>query len=88
MTDLNCLTVPGSPYLLFANDINNRGEISGELFDPNVLFGPAFSGIPVFNGTGSTCPAVANGSQITTLPANVRRHLLRLDFDPLADDDN
>jgi probable HAF family extracellular repeat protein len=89
MTDLNCLTAPGSPYLLFANDINDRGEISGELFDPIAVFGPAFRGIPVFNGTGSTCPAATNGSQITILPANVHRDpQLRLDFDPRAVDDN
>jgi hypothetical protein len=25
MTDLNDLTLPGSPHLLFANDINDRG---------------------------------------------------------------
>src|SRR5215472_3828152 len=93
MTDLNCLTVPGSPYLLFANDINDRGEITGELFDVNAIatggFGPAFRGIPISGGTGSTCPAAANGSQSTTLPANGRRHTqFRLDFDPLAGDDD
>ncbi len=87
MSDLNCLTLPGSLFLLFANDINDRGEISGEAFDPNTLAGPAFRGIPVLNGTGSTCPAAANGSQAATLPDSVRKRIRqRMDFDPLADD--
>ena len=89
MTDLNCLTVPGSQFLLFANDINDRGEISGELFDPIALFGPAFRGIPVFNGTGSTCPsgaADANGSPTGTLLDGVRKRAQKLVGNPLADD--
>src|SRR5215470_3550476 len=90
MTDLNCLTVPGSQFLLFANDINDNGEISGELFDPVALFGPAFRGIPVFNGTGSTCPsgaADANGSPTgTLLPDSVRKRAQKLVGNPLADD--
>ena len=75
MTDLNCLTGPGSPFLLFANDINDRSEISGGLFDLNALFGPAFRGIPVLNGTGSTCSSAANGSQADALPESLRKHL-------------
>jgi probable HAF family extracellular repeat protein len=87
MSDLNCLTVPGSLFLLFANDINDRGEISGEAFDPNTLAGPAFRGIPVLNGAGSTCPVAANGGQAATLPDSVRKRIRqRMDFDPLADD--
>ena len=88
MADLNCQTVPGSQFLLFANDINDRGEISGELFDPIVLFGPAFRGIPVLSATGSTCPAGvdANGSQRGTLPDSVRKRAQRLLGDPLADE--
>lgn len=78
MTDLNCLTVPGGPFLLFANDINDSGEISGELFDSVALFGAPFRGIPVPGGTASACPAGAsdtNGSQTVVLPDNVRKHL-------------
>ena len=92
MTDLNTMTLPGSPYLLFANDINDRGEISGELSDPNAIatsgFGPPFRGIPAFVPAGTAGQAAVNGSQVTTLPVNVRRHALRLDFDPLTGDDN
>lgn len=78
MTDLNCLTVPGSPFLLFANDINDSGEISGELFDPVAVFGPPFRGIPVLSGTAAACPAIAkdaNGSQTAGLTDGVRRQL-------------
>ena len=46
MTDINELTLPGSPYLLYANDINNRGEIAGQAFNPATSESPAFVGIP------------------------------------------
>lgn len=85
MTDLNCLTLPGSQFLLLAGDINDRGEISGELFDPIAVFGPAFRGIPVLNGTGSTCPAGADGSQTVHLPDNMRKRI-RQRLGPIADD--
>jgi len=32
MSDLNTMTLAGSLFLLYANDINNRGEITGEAF--------------------------------------------------------
>jgi probable HAF family extracellular repeat protein len=85
MSDLNSMTVAGSQFLLFANDINDSGEITGESFDPNTLAAPAFVGIPVLGGTGAAGQAVANGSQIATLPDKVRKHLQRR-LGPLADD--
>jgi probable HAF family extracellular repeat protein len=75
MSDLNSMTVTGSPFLLYANDINDRGEITGESFDPNTQAAPAFLGIPVLDGTGAAGQAVSNGSQIATLPDKVRKHL-------------
>jgi probable HAF family extracellular repeat protein len=30
LTDLNTLVAPGSPFLIYANDINDRGEIAGQ----------------------------------------------------------
>jgi probable HAF family extracellular repeat protein len=30
MTDLNTLVPPGSPFLVYANDVNDRGEIAGQ----------------------------------------------------------
>jgi probable HAF family extracellular repeat protein len=47
MTDLNDLTVSGSPYLLYANDINNSGQLVGEAFDPDTGEAPAFLSNPV-----------------------------------------
>jgi probable HAF family extracellular repeat protein len=35
-TDLNMLTEPGSPLLIYVNDINDRGEIAGQGCDPCV----------------------------------------------------
>jgi probable HAF family extracellular repeat protein len=46
MTDLNCLMPPGSRYLLYANDINDSGRITGEAYDPNTGEAPAFVAVP------------------------------------------
>jgi probable HAF family extracellular repeat protein len=46
MIDLNCLTPPGSPYLLYANDIDDTGRITGEAYDPNAGNAPAFLAVP------------------------------------------
>ena len=46
MTDLNCLTPPDSPYLLYANDIDDSGRITGEAYDPNTGEAPAFVAAP------------------------------------------
>jgi probable HAF family extracellular repeat protein len=50
MTDLNDLTLPGSPHLLYANDINDRGELVGEALDVATGAAPAFRAIPVYSG--------------------------------------
>src|SRR5262249_60900257 len=34
LTDLNDVTEAGSPFLIYANDINDRGEIVGQGCDP------------------------------------------------------
>ncbi len=77
MTDLNAMTTPSSQFLLFANDINDRGEITGESFDPNTQAAPAFLGIPVLDGTAGAGQAVTNVSQLATLPDKVRKHIER-----------
>jgi probable HAF family extracellular repeat protein len=71
MSDLNNMTTPGSEFLLYANDINNRGEITGQAFDPITLAAPAFLGIPVHGGEGAAAKAVVNGIEIATLPDKV-----------------
>jgi len=47
ITDLNDLTLSGSPYLLYANDINNSGQLVGEAFDTETGEAPAFLATPV-----------------------------------------
>ncbi len=46
LTELNSLTAAGSPYLLYANDINNAGEIAGEAFDGATGAAPAYVAVP------------------------------------------
>lgn len=62
---------------LFANDINDRGEITGESFDPNTQAAPVFLGIPVLDRTAGAGQAVTNVSQLATLPDKVRKHIER-----------
>jgi len=48
MTDLNKLVVPGTTLILTnAQDINDRGEITGQAIDPNTGATVAFEAIPV-----------------------------------------
>lgn len=75
MTDLNTMTAAGSQFLLYANDINDRGEITGESFDPNTQAAPAFLGIRVLSGKGAGGQPIANRSQPASLPDKVRRSL-------------
>lgn len=53
-TDLNDLALSGSPYLLFANDINDAGQIVGEAFDPNTGGAPAFVAVPLPGNSGAS----------------------------------
>ena len=73
MTDMNSLTVAGSPYLLFGGDIDQQGHIVGEARDPNTLDEPAFIATPVppRAAVSSAVQATLQGS----LPANVQRNI-------------
>jgi probable HAF family extracellular repeat protein len=73
-TDLNDLTLSGSPYLLFANDVNDAGEIVGEAYDPNSGNAPAFVAVPLPGNS-----AAARVSSVT-LPANLLRNSDRRGF--------
>jgi hypothetical protein len=63
MTDLNCLTPPGSPYLLYANDIDDSGRITGEAYDPSTGEAPAFLAAPTpgVNHCSASLSAVSSG---------------------------
>jgi len=79
MTDLNCLTVPSSLPLVFANDINNSGRITGQAHDSSAGNFPAFLAVPtpgVNHCSGS--PAQATNSAASpqvVLPSNIRAML-------------
>jgi len=72
---MNSLTVPGSPFLLLAGDIDQQGHIVGEALDLDTGEGPGFIATPVPPGTivSSAVHATPQG----TLSENVRRQIDR-----------
>jgi probable HAF family extracellular repeat protein len=77
MTDLNTLIAPSSSlFLIYAADINDRGEIAGVAFDQGTGQMPAFLATPS-NDTWNTTSAAGETTQATriTLPENVRKLL-------------
>ena len=74
MTDLNTLVCQGtSLYLTYGGDINDRGEIAGEGYDPNTGDTPAFLAVPS-HGRGH-CKAGSSVAQKIIRPENVREQL-------------
>ena len=83
MTDLNAVTLTGSPFLLAGDNINDRGEVGGYAYDPNTGDLPAYVAFPVPNSD----PSIGTGANATRTPqdtSKVPRHM-RDRFD--ADDD-
>src|SRR5262249_48671544 len=76
--DLNCLTIPGSPYLIYANDINNGGRITGQASDPEHGQAPAFLAVPGAGrnhcSAGSSTPRPNAG---IAMPAHIAAMLQR-----------
>ncbi len=78
MTDLNALVCPGTSLYLTGNgvagpDINDRGEITGEAYDPNTGDTPAFLAVPTDH-----CEAASSGAptgQKVILPESAREQL-------------
>jgi len=78
LSDLNTLVCPGTSLYLTGNgvagpDINDRGEITGEAYDPNTGDTPAFLAVPTDH-----CEAGSSGAstgQKLFLPKNVREQL-------------
>jgi probable HAF family extracellular repeat protein len=83
LIDLNTLTAPGSPFLLFANDINDRGEIVGEAFvsdtDQPGFVAVAELGDNLTNRSSSSVEKV-------TLPQNLQQQTERQAFGRLGID--
>jgi len=71
MTDLNTLTPTGSLYLMVAQHINDRGEITGQGFDQNTGGTPAFLAVPTVDGSESALPGAQVRDKVI-LPENVR----------------
>jgi probable HAF family extracellular repeat protein len=79
ITDLNSLVPAGSPFLIYANDINERGEIAGQACNPDqcaagVTF--AFLAIPDqdADSSASAQPERSNDKKVP-LPRNLREQL-------------
>jgi len=70
MTDLNTLLSSGSPYLIIAISINDRGDIVGQAFDPNTGLLPAYLATPT-----ERTERTAHGSPKLVLPPQVREML-------------
>ena len=76
MTDLNLLALPGSPYMLLAGDINQRGVIVGEALDLNTFDAPGFVATPVPAGAANSSSTVRQNPQ-GNLPGKVRQQIER-----------
>jgi len=74
LTDMNTLTVPGSPFLLLAGDIDQEGRIVGEAFHPDTLEAPAYVATPTQDNDDDRSHAVREIPK-GSLPENVRRQI-------------
>ena len=78
MADLNTLVPPGSLPLVFANDINDRGEITGQAFDSTTGEFVPFLAIPPVGGSDAAIAAAqANGNEAPefVLPEGIRKQI-------------
>lgn len=71
--DMNGLTVPGSPFLLLAGDIDQQGHIVGEALNTNTGESPAFVATPVPPGQTASQNAPTKGS--VRVPETVRKQI-------------
>jgi probable HAF family extracellular repeat protein len=74
LTDMNTLTVPGSPFLLLAGDIDQDGRIVGEAFLPDTLEAPAYVATPTHDDDDDD---PLHGARMTPkgVPESVRRQI-------------
>src|SRR5215813_5409675 len=70
MTDLNTVTLSGSPFLLTGNNINARGQVGGEAFDPNTGDAPAYLAFPT-SDSGMFAATGTNAASAQPIPENV-----------------
>jgi probable HAF family extracellular repeat protein len=73
MTDVNTLVPAESPLIIIdSNDINSRGDITGQAFDPVTGEMPAVELIPCAQTEDLGCRSLGRGSVRVALPQNVR----------------
>ena len=77
LTDMNTLTVPGSPFLLLAGDIDQEGRIVGEAFHPDTLEAPAYVATPIHDDDDDDRSHAVRETPKGSLPENVRRQIER-----------
>jgi probable HAF family extracellular repeat protein len=75
VSDLNSATLPASPYLIYANDINDSGVLVGEAFDASTGTAPAFEAFPIAGGNAATSSARVQNAPPQTMPKKVRQQL-------------
>lgn len=78
--DLNALAMPGSPFLIFANDVNDRGEIVGQACHPDqcaagITF--AFVALPIDDDEATSAAAASSGAHKVQLHESIRRQIQR-----------
>ena len=76
--DLNKLALEGSPFLIYANDINESGEIAGQACIPERCAAGetfAFLAIPVPDDTESSSNAEKREARKVPLPEHLRQQL-------------
>jgi len=85
-TDLNTLTRTGSPYLLYAGDINDAGHIAGQAFDANTGYTSAYIAIPGGHGREDMSGEPGGRSQPVAIPptteSRAEQRAWRFGFDP------
>lgn len=86
MTDLNDAAPGYSGELIFANDINDLGQITGGAFDAGTGESPAFVAVPVSDGTAAASAARAKGTRATQALSNEARQALLKQFGVREDD--
>jgi probable HAF family extracellular repeat protein len=75
MTDLNTLAAGDAGHLVFANDINDLGQITGGAFDAATGQSPAFLAVP--RRGHAMAAAEREAASAPALPEDVRQALLR-----------
>jgi probable HAF family extracellular repeat protein len=81
--DMNDLTPAGSPFLLYANDINDAGEIVGEAFDPGSGDAPAYVAVPSAGNSSQASAQNRAGIALSTERLNkLERRASPLSVDP------